>query len=217
LLERPGNLKLAAPPLPADGAELVRLRHLIGPRPVWLAASTHPGEEAAAAQVHRALVPDFPGLLTIVAPRHSDRGAGLALSLGAARRGAGEDPPGGGIWIVDTMGELGLLYRLAPVVFVGRSLGPAAGGQNPLEPARLGCAVAMGPNTANFADVVARLGAAEALATVADADALAGWVRSMLGDTAARTAAGIAAARAADGEAALPGRIAAALLALIPA
>ncbi len=216
-VERPGNLKLAAPPLPADLAELQRLRQAMGPRPVWLAASTHPGEEAVAAQVHADLVPSFPGLLTIVAPRHPDRGAALAHSLQAARRGAGENPPTGGIWIADTMGELGLLYRLAPVVFVGRSLPPAAGGQNPLEPARLGCAIAMGPNTANFADAVARLHAAGALTTVTDAPSLAAWVRTMLGDAGARTAAGVAAARAADGEAALPGRIAAALLALIPA
>lgn len=216
-VDTPGNLKLAAPPLPVDAAELARLRALLGGRPVWLAASTHPGEEEVAAAVHRALAPTRPGLLTIIAPRHPDRGAALAASLGAtlvAVRRA-QDPPAEGLWIVDTMGELGLLYRLAPVVFVGRSL-VGQGGQNPLEPARLGCAIAMGPHTANFVDAVRRLGDAGALATVGDAAALADWVGAMLDDPGRRAAQGIAAQQVASGEAALPARIAAALLGLLP-
>ena len=90
-----------------------------------------------------------PGLLTIIAPRHPDRGPALAAELNAPRRAAGQDPPSdAGIWIADTMGELGLWYRLAPIAFVGRSLIAPGGGQNPLEPARLGCAIAVGPYTA---------------------------------------------------------------------
>lgn len=208
----PGNLKLAAPPLRADPAELARLRALIGDRPVWLAASTHPGEEDAAGAVHRALAAAHPGLLTVVAPRHPERGAAVAAALGAPRRAAGQDP-GAGIWVVDTLGELGLLYRLAPLAFVGRSL-MGQGGQNPLEPARLGCAIAVGPHTANFAEAVQALEAAGALTRVADADGLARWVDGMLRDPQRLRAAGAAACAAAQGAADLPERTAAALLSL---
>ena len=213
-LDVAGNLKLAAAPLAADAAELARLRGVVGDRPVWLAASTHAGEEVVAAGVHRELAPRHPGLLTIIAPRHPGRGAALAAELGAARRSAGEDPPAGGLWIADTMGELGLLYRLAPTVFVGRSM-VGEGGQNPLEPARLGCAIAMGPHTANFADSVLRLRQAGGLATVADQAALTDWVDAMLRDAGLRLRMGAAAQCAASGEAALPGLLAGAILGLM--
>ena len=210
----PGNLKRAAPPLPVDPAELGRLRAAIEGRPVWLAASTHPGEEAVAATVHAALAARHGGLLTIVAPRHPERGAALAAEFGARRRSLDQDPPAeSGLWIADTMGELGLLYALAPVVFVGRSL-CGEGGQNPLEPARFGAAIAVGPHTGNFAESTALLEAAGGLTRVADAGALTAWVDRMLGDAAARGAAGEEARRVADGEGALPDRVAAALLAL---
>ena len=211
-VDAPGNLKLAAPPLRADPAELARLRALIGDRPVWLAASTHPGEEDVAARVHRALAAAHPGLLTIVAPRHPERGAAVAAALGAPRRAAEQDP-GAGIWVADTLGELGLLYRLAPLAFVGRSL-TGQGGQNPLEPARLGCAVAVGPHTGNFAEAVQMLEAAGALTRVTDAGELARWVDAMLRDPRRRRAVGEAACAAAQGAAGLPERTAAALLSL---
>ena len=220
-IDPPGNLKLAAAPLAADPAALAELHGIIGPRPVWLAASTHPGEEAAAAAIHHALAPAHPGLLTIIAPRHPERGAALATALAAPRRAAGDPPPLGGIWIADTMGELGLLYRLAPIVFVGRSLVDqgARGGQNPLEPARLGCAIATGPHTANFADTVERLSKAGALTIVPDQAALMAWVAAMLADPAARNTAAqaaiAAAIAAANGDAALPARVAAALRAML--
>lgn len=211
-VDAPGNLKLAAPPLHADPVELARLQALIGDRPVWLAASTHPGEEEVAIHVHRALAAAHPGLLTIVAPRHPGRGAAVAAALGAPRRAAGQDP-GAGVWVADTLGELGLLYRLAPLAFVGRSLA-GQGGQNPLEPARLGCAIAVGPHTANFAEAVQMLEGAGALTRVADADELARWVDGMLRDPPRRCAAGTAARAAAQGAAGLPERTAAALLSL---
>ncbi len=210
----PGNLKFAAAPLPADPAELARLRTMLGDRPRWLAASTHPGEEAIAAAVHRRLAPAHPGLLTAIAPRHPERGQDIAAELGAARRSAGEDPPPGGLWIADGLGELGLLYRLFPAVFVGKSLSAGGGGQNPLEPARLGCAVAAGPAMANQADAAAALSRAGGLATVADEAALASWVDVMLRDQPARDAAGQAAFRAANADADLPRRAAGALLAM---
>lgn len=213
----PGNLKLAALPLLADPVELARLQRRLDGRPVWLAASTHPGEDEVALAVHRALAPVHPGLLTIVAPRHPARGAEVAAALEAPRRSLQQDPPAGaGLWVADTMGELGLLYRLAPLAFVGRSL-TGQGGQNPWEPARLGCAVAVGPHTGNFAEAVAALAAAGGLTQVADAPGLEAWVDAMLRDPARRAAAGAAGQAAATGALDLPARTAQALLELMGA
>jgi len=215
----PGNLKFAAPELPADAATLADLRARLAGRPIWLAASTHPGEEAFVFAAHRALAASHPGLLTIVAPRHPERGARLAAEAGdiaLARRGAGEGPPVEGIWLADTLGEMGLWYRLARIAFVGRSLLPPGGGQNPLEPARLGCAIAVGPHTANFLAPMRTLAETGAVQRVADAPALARWVDAMLRDPAARAAMGQAAAAAASRDADLPDRTAAALLGLLP-
>ena len=126
-------MKFAAAPLPGDQTALARLRADLAGRPVWLAASTHPGEEAIILDAHRRLAPRHTGLLTIVAPRHPERGARIAAEargLAVARRAISEPPPAEGVWIADTLGELGLWYRLAPIAFVGRSLLPPGGGQN---------------------------------------------------------------------------------------
>lgn len=180
-----GNLKFAASPLPVARAELERLRERLGGRPVWLAASTHPGEETIACAVHAALRDRHPGLLTIIAPRHPVRGAEIAgaiTTLTVTRRGIGQDPPEGeGVWLADTMGELGLLFSLVGHAFVGGSLVPI-GGHNPLEPARLGCAVAIGPHTFNCVEAVTVLEQAGALTRVADAPALALWIDGLLRD-----------------------------------
>lgn len=217
-VESPGDLKFAAPPLPADPAELDRLRSIIGDRPVWVAASTHPGEETVIAEVHRAVAATHPGLLTIIAPRHPDRGPDLAADLNAPRRGAGQDPgPDGGMWIADTMGELGLWYRLAPIAFVGRSLIARGGGQNPLEPARLGCAIAVGPHTGNFTDHVALLRHEGSLVEIADPSGLARFVAAMLDNPEQRWRLGEQAAAAANRYADLPRRSAETLLSLLPA
>ena len=217
-VESLGDLKLAAPPLPVDQVELERLRGMLACRPVWLAASTHPGEEALIAGVHRELAPAHPGLLTVIAPRHPNRGPRLAAELRASRRSVGCDPPdGAGIWIVDTMDELGLWYRLAPIAFVGRSLAAPGGGQNPLEPARLGCAIAVGPHTGNFRDHVNLLRDAGGLVRVEDVGALAAFVSGMLLDPQERHRMGEAAAAAVHRHADLPVRTAEALLSLFPA
>jgi 3-deoxy-D-manno-octulosonic-acid transferase len=216
-VEAPGDLKLAAAPLPVDEHEQARLAALLGDRPRWLAASTHPGEEAVAAEVHRRLALDFPDLLTIIAPRHPERGAAIAASLAdlaPARRAAGHDPPTGGVWIADTLGELGLLYRLAPLVFVGKSL-RGRGGQNPLEPARLACAIAVGPHIENFAPAVARLEQAGGLVRVADGPALATWLAVLLREPERGRKMGAAAVAAVEADALLPERLAASLLALL--
>jgi 3-deoxy-D-manno-octulosonic-acid transferase len=218
-----GNLKDAAEPLPADPAELEELRRAVAGRPVFLAASTHPGEEAIALEAHRRLAADgFPDLLTVLAPRHPHRGPAVAAEAGGlavVRRAAGEAPgPGTAVYVADTLGELGLFYRLAGVCLVGGSLVPH-GGQNPLEPARLGCPVLLGPHTGNFAEPVARLLAAGGALRVEGDDpagALASLVVAMLSrpDRARRMAAAAAAAAAAAGD--LPGRVADALLRALP-
>lgn len=206
-----GDLKFAAPPLPADPEDLSRLRDCLGRRPVWLAASTHPGEEAAIAAVHHQLAARFPDLVTIIAPRHPDRGADIAREIGAPRRSQGA-LPAPGLWLADTLGEMGLWYRLARVVFVGRSLFPPGGGQNPLEPARLGCAIAAGPHTGNFAEHTALLESGDAMRRVADPAALARFVAAMLDDDPAAQAMGARASGLAARHADLPDRVAAAVL-----
>ena len=212
-----GDLKLAAETLPVDEAERARLAALLGKRPRWLAASTHPGEEAIAADVHRRLRADFPALTTIIVPRHPERGKEIAAALAdlaPARRSAAADPPAGGLYIADTLGELGLFYRLAPITFVGRSLA-GHGGQNPLEPARLGCAIAVGPHTENFSQAVSRLERAGGLARVADSASLAEWVAAMLRAPEEARQMGEAARTACGADAGLPDRLATALLGLM--
>ncbi|RAU21745.1 3-deoxy-D-manno-octulosonic acid transferase [Paramagnetospirillum kuznetsovii] len=180
-----GNLKYAVPPLPADGAGLARLNAAVAGRPVWLASSTHPGEEAVAASVHKALAARFPGLLTLIVPRHPPRGAevaaelrglGLRVALRSADEALGADTD---IYVADTIGELGLFYRLAPIVFVGKSLA-VGGGQNPFEPARIGAAVLFGPAMENFPDMAPRMVEAGAALEVADSDALITVVGELL-------------------------------------
>ncbi|MEO5373674.1 MAG: 3-deoxy-D-manno-octulosonic acid transferase [Alphaproteobacteria bacterium] len=212
-----GNLKFAAPPLPADPAELARLSAVIANRPVWLAASTHAGEEAAVARIHRLLEPSLPGLLTIIVPRHPARGADIAAELTAMglpveRRSAGGTlRPDTRLYLADTMGELGLFFRLAGVAFMGKSLVPL-GGQNPLEPARLGCAVLFGPHMGNFTEIAGRMLAAGAAREVADEATLARAVRSLLLEApAARRAMGEAGRAFATAEAGVLDRVVARL------
>ncbi len=180
-----GNLKDAAAALPFDERERRSLGAAVAGRPVWLAASTHPGEEEAAARVHEELGGEFPGLLTIVAPRHPERGAVIARQLGArglacARRSqAAAVSAETDVYVADTLGELGLMYRLAPVAFVGGSLVPH-GGHNLAEAARLDCAVVCGPHLHNFAGIARRLADASALTTVSDAESLAAEVGMLL-------------------------------------
>jgi len=148
-----GSLKADAPPLPADANKLQALQEAIGTRPIFLASSTHAGEDETLLPAHDALRKNHPDLLTIIVPRHPDRGEEIAMLCGTrpVRRRAGGALPAEdtAIYVADTMGELGLFYRLAKIAFMGGSL-IAHGGQNPLEPARLECAVMAGPHTENF-------------------------------------------------------------------
>ncbi|WP_019646809.1 3-deoxy-D-manno-octulosonic acid transferase [Novispirillum itersonii] len=190
-----GNIKMATPALPADPAALAALRTAIGGRPCWLAASTHAGEEAVAFAVHQALSAELPGLLTLIAPRHPQRAEEIIAALQGARltrraqAGAAATLPDAetGVYLADTMGELGVLYRLAPVSFIGKSL-VGQGGQNPVEAARLGTAVVFGPHMQNFPELAPRLLACGGAISVADDTALTETVRGLLTDPALRQA-----------------------------
>lgn len=180
-----GNLKFSAAPLPVNDADLSTLAAGIAGRPIWLAASTHPGEEEIAAGVHKRLLQKWPDILTIVVPRHPTRGAELAKQLGAsglsiARRSLGE-APSGDIYLGDTLGELGLFYRLADVAFIGGSMG-RHGGHNPLEAAQLNCAVLLGPDMDNFATVARELINANGAIRVASGESVADSVAFLLQD-----------------------------------
>ena len=186
-----GNLKLDVPEPPADRDNLQALQSAIGGRTTIAAASTHAGEEIALIDTHRKLRQSFPQLLTLIAPRHPDRGPGIveiasAAGLSASLRSQGRLPDSKTeIYVVDTFGELGLVYRLAPIVFVGGSLA-THGGQNPVEPIKLGAAVLHGPHVWNFAEIYAALDAARGAEQVADGGRLTARVGAWLTDAAER-------------------------------
>ncbi len=182
-----GNLKFAASDLPYDAEEFKRLSEKIGGRPCWIAASTHAGEDEPVAFAHTETRGKIPDIFTILAPRHPHRaneiegiltGAGLKV----ARRSRGDDIlPETDVYLADTIGEMGLFYRLASVAFVGGSLIPF-GGQNIIEPAKLEKAVLCGPYMMNFKEITARAKAADALTVVDDKERLAEALTLLLTD-----------------------------------
>jgi 3-deoxy-D-manno-octulosonic-acid transferase len=198
-----GNLKFDVPALPADPRKLAALAAATAGRIVFAAASTHPGEEAAIIDVHRRLRGAFSNLLTVIAPRHPARGPAIAELAAAARLPSssrardGVPAPGTELYIVDTLGELGLIYRLAPIVFMGGSL-VRHGGQNPIEAIKLGAAILHGPHVANFSDIYHELDAGGAAACVADAGALAERVGIWIANDRERACAAAAARRCVD-------------------
>jgi 3-deoxy-D-manno-octulosonic-acid transferase len=195
-----GSLKEDAPPLPADPARLAELRAAIGTRPVLLAAQTHPGEDETILPVHDTLRRSYADLLTIIVPRHPARGADIAMlcdTRKAQRRSQGGTVAHDtAVYVADTMGELGLFYRLAPLAFVGGTLVPL-GGHNPLEPARLHCAVMAGPHTFNSATAFAAVFGAQGLGLVHSSAEIAALAGRLLGDSVAAKSLGDAAARGA--------------------
>jgi 3-deoxy-D-manno-octulosonic-acid transferase len=193
-----GNLKLDVPAPPVDIDKLKAMQAAIGRRPIIAAASTHPGEETLVIDAHRRLRQSFPGLITIIAPRHPERGAGIteiatvAKQSSALRSGGALPDRRTEIYIADTMGELGLLYRLAPIVFMGGSLVPH-GGQNPIEAAKLGAAILHGPHVRNFAEIYAALDGRHGAEEVTDGGKLTVRLGAWLTDAGARKAAADAA------------------------
>jgi 3-deoxy-D-manno-octulosonic-acid transferase len=202
-----GSLKEDAPPLPFDAEKLAELKAAVGTRPVLLAAQTHPGEDETILPVHDALRGTYADLLTIIVPRHPARGADIAMlcdtrkaQLRSAGGGLAADTA---VYIADTLGELGLFYRIAPFAFVGGSLVPV-GGHNPLEPARLHCGVLGGPHTYNSATAFAAIFAEQGLGLVRTSTDIIALAGRLLGDPAEARALGDAAAR---GAAALGGAV----------
>jgi 3-deoxy-D-manno-octulosonic-acid transferase len=180
-----GDLKLDGPAPPADRDKLAALQRAVAGRPLIAAASTHEGEEAAMIDAHLKLRANFPNLLTVIAPRHPERGESVAelaqaAGLAARLRSRGELPDvTTEIYIADTVGELGLIYRLAPIVFIGGSL-IKHGGQNPIEPAKLGATILHGPHVANFAEIYAALDEAHGAELIVDATKLTAGLAAMM-------------------------------------
>lgn len=154
-----GNLKFAAVNPPFDKVELENMHQLIGSRPVWCMASTHDDEETKGADIHLELMKKFPNLLTVFVPRHPNRAENICQmltkrGLRLARRSLKQEITSSTqVYLADTIGEMGLLYQLAPIVFVGGSL-IKFGGQNMLEPMRLSRTVIIGPHAFNFREIV---------------------------------------------------------------
>ena len=190
------NLKLTGEPPPVDAALVADLRGL--GRPIVLAASTHPGEERLVAEAFQAA--GRPDALLVVAPRHPDRGPAVAedlrsLGFAVARRAADEAPTTAtGAYVADTLGELGAFYAAAAVVVIGGGFADGIGGHNPLEAARLGCAVVTGDKVANAAEIYAGLLADGAVIEAADGAALGRHIAGLLANPAIAQRIGAAAA-----------------------
>ncbi len=157
-IERVGNLKDAAPALPVRADELGFFKKCLGDRPVWCAASTHKGEDEFMFAAHKKVLEKHPDALLILAPRHPERSAKLSEALSLAKiphvSRTLNDPltPKTAIFLIDTIGDMGLAYRLSDITFVAGSMIDGMAGHNPLEPARLGNAVLTGPFVSSFAE-----------------------------------------------------------------
>lgn len=186
------NLKYSSTPLPHDPYDLVQLKAAVQGRSFWLYASTHDGEEQLAAQVHAGLRDKIPGLLTIIVPRHPERRTAISANLAQTGlkvlfRGKDKSLPAAGddIYIADTLGELGLFYRLAPVACIGRTFSrDGGGGHNPIEAAQLDCAVIHGPAVQNLAHIFAEMDDSGAARCAQTPDELANIIAGLLTDTA---------------------------------
>jgi 3-deoxy-D-manno-octulosonic-acid transferase len=171
------NLKYAADPLPCDELQLARLKEATQGRPLWVYASTHAGEEKLACDLHKQLRGLIPGLLTVIVPRHPDRRRDVvracdeaALTARLRTQDLVLPRENDDIYVADTLGELGLFYRLCPITCIGRSFSSdGGGGHNPIEPAQLGSAVLHGPNVQNLAQIFAEMDADGAALRIATA------------------------------------------------
>lgn len=179
------DLKFGADPLPVDEAALAGLRARLGDRPVLLAASTHPGEDEVVLDAWRALPAnkDYGRPRLVIVPRHPERGPSivdLAQATGATVSLRSREPDvSTEVIVADTLGELGLWYRLADLALVAGSLVAGIGGHNPLEPARLDCPIVSGPHVENWLTAYADLRDAEGVA-FADAPVLGARLADLL-------------------------------------
>lgn len=195
-----GSLKEDAPPLPYDPAILAELKTQIGGRRVLLAAQTHPGEDETVLPAHDALRARYRDLLTIIVPRHPSRGneiVELCATRKSRQRSKGDTIEADtAVYVADTMGELGLFYRLAQFAFVGGTLVPR-GGHNPLEPARLHCAVLAGPHIYNSASAYRAVFEAQEIGRVTSSSDIAALATRLFDDPEFAKTVGDAAARGA--------------------
>jgi 3-deoxy-D-manno-octulosonic-acid transferase len=180
-----GNLKFSTPPLAADQEAMKKLSLSIGQRPCWLASSTHKGDEEIVGRIHKSLKNKQPEILSIIVPRHPGRGSviaeklknmGLSVTL-RSKNGAINTTTD--IYIADTLGELGIFYRLAPIVYIGKSL-VSVGGQNPLEAARLDCAIVFGKRMDNFKEITTKLTKKNACIEVSDENSLLRTIKRLI-------------------------------------
>lgn len=182
-----GNLKIDSPPPPVNVDTLAVLRNAVGKRPLFLAASTHPGEDTLIAAAHFLIRQQVDGLLTIIIPRHPERGSGLATTLGGLdlrtqlRTHSLAPDSDTEIYVADTIGELGTFYSISPVAFIGGSL-VEHGGQNPIEAVRLSSCVLTGPFTYNFRDAYSALFQKGGAVEVCSSDDIAKQVTLLLED-----------------------------------
>ncbi len=181
-----GNLKYAGLPIPVDAEKKKEILAQIGNRPLWLVSSTHHDEETKIGRFLKELQEKHPNLLTLIAPRHPNRGTEIRdhlrdeYGLNVALRSADEKITSNtDVYIADTIGEMGIWYEIAPIVFVGGSLIPH-GGQNFMEPSRCRDAVIVGPHMHNFTDAMARAKRADAIIQVNDVIDLIGIVDQLL-------------------------------------
>ncbi|MFE8072884.1 lipid IV(A) 3-deoxy-D-manno-octulosonic acid transferase [Marinobacteraceae bacterium S3BR75-40.1] len=189
-----GSIKFDLTIADAMRQQAADLRKRIGERPVWIAASTHRGEDAELLAAHRQVLRQYPGALLILVPRHPERFAEVweeagTLGVPIGRRSVDDDPAKLSVYLADTMGELLMLFGVADVAFIGGSL-VDHGGHNPLEPAAWGMPVIMGPSNFNFADVCQRLTEGEGLCYVGSAPVLANRLFAFFDDPEHRTAIG---------------------------
>ncbi|MDR3279924.1 MAG: 3-deoxy-D-manno-octulosonic acid transferase [Synergistaceae bacterium] len=180
-----GNLKYGMPPVAHDEGILRELRSA-GARKNWTASVTHEGEEEIILAAHKKILGQFPGALLIISPRHAERGLrirDMAAGMGfdtALESEAGTTFDGADVYISDSFGNLGLYYAYTDIVFVGGSLLPSLRGHNPMESARLGCAVLSGPYVDSFLETYDILRREDAVITVGNAEDLAEHVASLM-------------------------------------
>lgn len=179
------NLKSFAGPLPQDEDLIFEARAVLGHRPVWVAASTHAGEEQIVLAAHKRLREAHPDLHLILVPRHPERGDEVQqliadANMESTRRSSG-DLPGGAVYLADTLGELGDWFTLSDIVFLGGSLLPI-GGHNPFEVAQSGSTVLSGNHVFNFAETFSAMETAGAARIVADSDDIAAQIDILLRD-----------------------------------